>query len=146
MIEEAMVAWLNALLTTTVYYEFIPQSVTARPVVVVSAPQSFDEGNTAVVTVSQKLSRFVITIHANTMTDISSPREVIRTALNAIAATPGQVQIGQFRCQSIKIEDIREGLAQYTNDVNDRRQPGADQQKYAFCDIFCFASYHRNPV
>ena len=146
MIEEAMVLWLSNALERPVYLGAIPQSVSARPVIVISPPQSFDEGNTAKLTVKQKLTRFCISVHGNTLTDLTSPRDEIRTVLNAIAETRPQTQIGNFRCQSIIIEDIEQGMAAYKESTSDRRQPGANQQDYAYCDIHCFASYHRNNV
>jgi len=147
MIEEALVNHLTSIVTPVpVYYSAIPQSVSTRPVVVVEPPSSFDMGNTAVRTVPQKLSRFCIAIYGTTQSSLISPREAIFTFLNGIAAGSSQTQIGPYRCQSIIIEDVEASSIEVKNQVNDRRQPGADQQAFAYCYIHCFASYHRNPL
>lgn len=146
MISEAIAKWLDnqVSIVPNVYYGNIPQDVSTRPVIVVNSTEQYDHGQTAKVVVAQKIESFCIRVVGTTYSHLSSPRDAIITLLEAIATNNTPTIIGAYRCQGILIDDIVSGSAIYDKDVNDRRQPGAPEQEFTYCDIMCRASYHRS--
>lgn len=145
MISEAVAKWLaDNLAGTSVYYGNMPQSLTVRPVIVVQGTEQYDHGQTAKKTVTQKIECFCIRIVGSTYSQLITPRDAILALIEPIADNLTPTTIGAYRCQGILIDDIATGSAIYDKNVNDRRQPGAPEQEFTYCDIMCRASYHRN--
>ena len=146
MISEAIAKWLDnqVSIVPNVYYGNIPQSISARPVIVVHPTDQYDHGQTAKAVVPQKIESFCIRVVGTTYSHLSSPRDAILALLEAIATNSTPTTIGDYRCQGIIIDDVITSSVIYSKEVNDRRQPGAPEQDFTFCDIMCRASYHRS--
>jgi hypothetical protein len=145
MLQEAIAKWLDAdaNLPYPVHYNNIPQNSTTRPAIVVEPNSMYDHGNTAKLPVPQKLVRFCIRVVAQNMSALSTPRDLLVAKLEAISGSLTPTTIGAFRCQAILVEDIVSDSVIYGKNVDDRRQAGAPEQDFCYCDIFCLGSYHR---
>lgn len=145
MISEAVGKWLDSdtNIPYPVHYGNIPQSTTARPVIVVNPTDKYDHGNTAKQPIPQKLEEFCIRVVGTTFSQLSTPRDLIVAKLELIAKTHTPTTIGAYRAQCIHVRDIETDSVLYSKEINDRRQPGAPEQDFTYCDIHCLASYHK---
>lgn len=144
MLTEAITDWLldDVLCVWPVFYKNIPQNQTTFPCVVIDPPFTFDNGNTARKTSSQKILSFEIVVRGVLSSTLTPVVNFLNTKFSAIADKSAQEQIGGYRCQCIQVLDIIYEDAIYSSSPNDRKIPGAKEQDYCWARLICRASYH----
>jgi hypothetical protein len=148
MLNFEMVPWLLAdsnvatPVSNRIYLEQIPQSVTARPCIVVGGMDNYNDGTTGNVVLEQKLVWFRIHVHGENASSLITPVNRLLTKLQSIINGKSQVVIGSFRVQCLQVQNLESGSLITDNQVNDRRMPGAPEQNFHYVCIPVFASYH----